>query len=31
VIARKTLEAFWQKHAETEQPLKAWLSAVSQY
>lgn len=25
VIARSTLRAFWQKHREAEQPLKAWL------
>jgi mRNA interferase HigB len=26
VIARKTLEAYWERHPETEQPLRAWLS-----
>lgn len=25
VIARSTLQSFWRKHAEAEQPLKAWL------
>ena len=25
VISRKTLKAFWEKHADTEQPLKAWF------
>jgi mRNA interferase HigB len=25
VIARKNLEAFWQRHPEAEQPLRAWL------
>ncbi len=24
VIARKTLRDFWEKHADAEQPLKAW-------
>lgn len=28
VIARKNLEAFWRKHPETEQPLRAWLMAA---
>jgi mRNA interferase HigB len=28
VIARKDLEAFWRLHPETEQPLRAWLSAA---
>ena len=28
VIARKNLEAFWRRHPETEQPLRAWLAAV---
>jgi len=25
VISRKTLKGFWEKHADTEQPLKAWF------
>jgi mRNA interferase HigB len=25
IIARKTLKEFWAKHAEAEQPLKAWF------
>ena len=25
VISRKTLQAFWKKHADAEQPLKAWF------
>lgn len=25
VIARKTLRDFWEKHADAEQPLKAWF------
>jgi mRNA interferase HigB len=28
VIARKNLEAFWHRHPETEQPLRAWLTAA---
>ena len=28
VIARKNLEAFWKRHPETEQPLRAWLMAA---
>jgi mRNA interferase HigB len=28
VIARKNLEAYWRRHAETEQPLRAWLTAA---
>jgi len=28
VIARKNLEAFWLRHPETEQPLRAWLMAA---
>jgi mRNA interferase HigB len=28
VIARKNLEAFWQRHPETEPSLRAWLSAA---
>jgi mRNA interferase HigB len=25
VISRKTLKDFWEKHADAEQPLKAWF------
>ncbi len=25
VISRKTLRDFWERHADTEQPLKAWF------
>lgn len=25
VISRKTLKAFWERHADAEQPLKAWF------
>lgn len=25
VIARKTLKDFWERHADAEQPLKAWF------
>lgn len=25
VIARRTLRDFWEKHADAEQPLKAWF------
>jgi mRNA interferase HigB len=28
VIARKNLEAYWRRHPETEQSLRAWLSAA---
>jgi mRNA interferase HigB len=28
VIKRLTLERFWRRHPETEQPLKAWFAAV---
>ncbi len=28
VIARKHLAAFWESHPETEQPLRAWLTAA---
>jgi mRNA interferase HigB len=28
VIARKNLEAYWRRHPETEQPLRAWLVAA---
>ena len=25
IIARRTLRAFWERHADAEQPLKAWF------
>jgi mRNA interferase HigB len=28
VIARRSLEAFWVRHPETEQPLRAWLMSA---
>jgi len=28
IIARKNLEAFWRRHPEAEQPLRAWLVAA---
>src|SRR4051812_15253290 len=28
VIARRSLEAFWLRHPEKEQPLRAWLTAA---
>lgn len=28
IIAVRTLQEFWKKHAETEQPLKAWYYEV---
>ena len=28
IIARRTLQAFWEKHADAEQPLKAWFKFV---
>lgn len=28
IIARKTLREFWKKHADAEQPLKAWFREV---
>ena len=28
IIKKKTLRDFWEKHAETEQPLKAWYHDV---
>jgi mRNA interferase HigB len=28
IIARKNLEAFWHRHPEAEQPLRAWLAAA---
>jgi mRNA interferase HigB len=30
IIARKTLKQFWKRHADSEQPLKAWFAEVSQ-
>ena len=29
IIARSTLRAFWERHADVEQPLKAWFHDVS--
>lgn len=29
IIARSTLRNFWQQHADSEQPLKAWFHDVS--
>ncbi len=29
IIARSTLRAYWQKHPDTEQPLKAWFDDTS--
>lgn len=29
IISRRPLEAYWKKHPETEQPLKAWYAEVS--
>lgn len=28
IVARKNLEAFWRLHPETEQPLRAWMTAA---
>jgi mRNA interferase HigB len=28
VIARRNLEAYWRRHPETEQPLRAWLMSA---
>jgi mRNA interferase HigB len=28
IIARRTLREFWEKHPDTEQPLKAWFATV---
>jgi mRNA interferase HigB len=28
VIARRNLEAYWLRHPETEQPLRAWLMSA---
>ena len=30
VISRKTLQNFWEKHADAEQPLKAWFHETEQ-
>jgi mRNA interferase HigB len=29
VIARNTIEAFWRKHADSEQALRAWFTEAS--
>lgn len=29
VIARNTIEAFWKKHADSEQALRAWFTEAS--
>jgi mRNA interferase HigB len=29
IISRKTLKEFWEKHADAEQPLKAWFAEAS--
>lgn len=29
IIAKRTLRQFWERHAQAEQPLKAWHSVVS--
>jgi mRNA interferase HigB len=31
VIARRHLEAWWRRHPETEQPLRAWLAATKMH
>jgi mRNA interferase HigB len=28
VISRKTLKDFWEKHADSEQPLRAWFHEI---
>jgi mRNA interferase HigB len=28
IVARKTLEAYWTRHAETQRPLSEWLRIV---
>jgi mRNA interferase HigB len=28
IVARKTLEAYWARHAETQRPLSEWLRIV---
>jgi mRNA interferase HigB len=30
IIARRTLREFWEKHPDTEQPLKVWYREVKQ-
>jgi mRNA interferase HigB len=30
IIARRTLKAFWDRHAQAEQPLREWYAAVAQ-
>ncbi len=30
IIARKTLQAFWQTHPDVEQPLRSWFAKASQ-
>lgn len=30
IISRKALRKFWEKHPDTEQPLRAWLKNVTQ-
>jgi len=29
IIARSTLKAFWEKHSDSEEPLKAWFKVSS--
>ena len=29
IIARRTLRSFWEKHADAEQPLRAWFKFAS--
>ena len=29
IIARRTLRTFWEKHADAEQPLRAWFKFAS--
>ncbi len=29
IIARKTLQTFWEDHADAEQPLKAWFAEAA--
>jgi mRNA interferase HigB len=30
IIARKTLTAFWRRHSDAEQPLRAWFAEARQ-
>jgi mRNA interferase HigB len=30
IIARRTLRAYWEKHPDTEQPLRAWFARVKE-